>query len=93
MSEPIKETKPISKTIIECAESMRLLMQNLYEKARETELKLAREMNTPDLKTYSEGERRERARILGIITEMETKVTDNTFALDALQSVKALISK
>ena len=40
---------------------------------------------------YYKGEERER--ILAIITEMETKVTDNTFALDALQSVKALISK
>ena len=37
--------------------------------------------------------KKERERILAIITEMETKVTDNTFALDALQSVKALISK
>ena len=42
---------------------------------------------------FEESKRRERERILAIITEMETKVTDNTFALDALQSVKALISK
>ena len=46
-----------------------------------------------DLEALAEGKRQERERILAIITEMETKVTDNPFAIEALQSVKALISK
>ena len=46
-----------------------------------------------ELTDYEKATKKERERILSIIAEMETKVTDNTFALDALQSVKALISK